>query len=136
MRSEDKAEFSKKMVEIASVCGGKAIDDVEIDAYFKRLAEYPLELVCRAFDRALNDRDHEDMFLAKTIPTDGEMQKAISTILAEERSLSGTIGCKKCKGTGLVLGERNDGSTYAERCVCLLAAIETKKKYGRKEKAK
>lgn len=135
MRSEEKAEFSKKIVEIASIVG-KAIEDVEINAYFNRLAEYPLSLVCRAFDRALDDRDHEDMYLAKVVPTDAEMQRAISTILAEERTPGGTIGCKKCKGTGFIIGERKDGSAYAERCECLLAAIEANKKYGPKGKEK
>jgi len=129
----DKVGFSKKMIDVATVVG-RAIDDVEINAYFNRLAEYPLELVCKAFDRALDDREHEDIYLATLIPTDGEIQKAISAILAEEGGPGATIGCEKCKGTGFILGERKDGSAFAGRCECLLATIEAKKKYGPKGK--
>ena len=132
MRFQDRPEFSKKMIEVASLVG-QAIDDFEISAYFNRLAEYPLDLVCKAFDRALDDRDHEDIYLAILIPTDGEIQKAISAILAEEGGPGATIGCEKCKGTGFILGERNDGSALAGRCECLLTAIEVRKKYGPKD---
>jgi len=129
----DRADFSKKMIEVATVVG-RAVDDVEINAYFNRLTEYPLGLICKAFDRALDDRNHEDIYLATMIPTEGEVRKAISGILTEERGLGATIGCEKCKGTGFILGERNDGSAFAERCECLLATIEMKKKYGPKGK--
>lgn len=135
MRFQDRPEFSKKLMEVASVVG-KAIDDVEINAYFNRLAEYPLNLVCRAFDKALDDRDHEDMYLATLIPTDGEIQKAILAIFTEEGGPGATIGCDKCDGTGFIMGGRNDGSAYAERCECLQAAIEMRKKYGPKGKEK
>ncbi len=133
MKFADKPDFSKKMIEVAAVVG-RAIDDVEISAYFNRLVEYPLDLVCKAFDRALDNRDNEDIYLATLIPTDGEIRKAISAIFAEEIDLGATIGCEKCKGTGFILGERNDGSTFAERCECLLAIIEVKKKYDPKRK--
>lgn len=135
MNFADRADFSKKMTEIATVVG-RAIDDVEISAYFTRLAEYPLDLVCKAFDRALDDRDHEDMYLATLIPTDGEIRKAISAILAEEAGPDATIGCEKCKGTGFIMGERKDGSVFAERCECLLATIELRKKYRPKDQKK
>jgi len=131
----DRVEFSKKMIEVATVVG-RAIDDVEISAYFTRLAEYPLDLVCKAFDRALDDRDHEDMYLATLIPTDGEIRKAISAILAEEGGPDATIGCEKCKGTGFIMGKRKNGSVFAGRCECLLAAIEMRKKYSPKDQKK
>jgi len=131
----DRADFSKKMKEIATVVG-RAIDDVEISAYFNRLTEYPLDLVCKAFDRALDNRDHEDIYLATLIPTDGEIRKAISAILEEEGGPDATIGCEKCKGTGFIMGERKDGSVFAERCECLLATIELRKKYRPKDQKK
>jgi len=131
----DRADFSKKMTEIATVVG-RAIDDDEINAYFNRLTEYPLDLICKAFDRALDDRDNEDIYLATLIPTDGEIRKAISAILAEEGGPDAKIGCEKCKGTGFIMGERKDGSVFAERCECLLATIEVRKKYGPKEQKK
>ena len=132
MNFADRADFSKKMTEIATVVG-RAIDDDEINAYFNRLTEYPLDLICKAFDRALDDRDNEDIYLATLIPTDGEIRKAISAILTEERDLGATIGCEKCKGTGFILEERKDGSAFAGRCECLLAAIEVRKKYDPKD---
>ncbi len=135
MNFADRVEFSKKMIELATIVG-RAINDVEINAYFNRLAEYPLELVCKAFDRALDDRDHEDVYLATLIPTDGEIQKAISVILAEEGGPGATIGCEKCKGTGFILGERKDGSVFAGCCECLLATIEMRKKYSLKDQKK
>jgi len=131
----DRADFSKKMTEIAAVVG-RAIDDVEINAYFNRLTEYPLDLICKAFDRALDDRDNEDIYLATLIPTDGEIRKAISAILAEEGGPDASIGCEKCKGTGFIMGERKDGSVFAERCECLLATIEMRKKYSLKDQKK
>jgi len=131
----DRVDFSKKMIEVATVVG-RAIDDVEISAYFTRLAEYPLDLVCKAFDRALDVRDHEDMYLATLIPTDGEIRKAISAILAVEGAPDATIGCEKCKGTGFIMGERKDGSVFAERCECLLATIELRNKYRPKDQKK
>lgn len=133
MRFKDRPEFSKKMMEIASDIG-KAIDDVEISAYFNKLAEFPLDLVCRVLDRVLDDRDDEDVFKDTLLPTDGELRWAISAILTEEGGPGATIGCEKCKGTGFILGERNDGSALAKRCECLLAAIEVKEKYGPKAK--
>ena len=135
MNFADRADFSKKMKEIATVVG-RAIDDVEISAYFNRLTEYPLDLVCKAFDRALDNRDHEDIYLATLIPTDGEIRKAISAILEEEGGPDATIGCEKCKGTGFIMGERKDGSVFAERCECLLATIELRKKYRPKDQKK
>lgn len=135
MNFADKVDFSKKMIEIATVVG-RTIDDVDINAYFNRLAEYPLDLVCKAFDRALDARDHEDMYLATLVPTDGEVRKAISAILAEEGAPDATIGCEKCKGTGFIMGERKDGSVFAGRCECLLAAIEMRKKYSLKDQKK
>lgn len=133
MDFEDRSDFAKKMIQIASVVG-RAIDDIDIEAYFNQLAEYPLDLVCRAFDRALRDRDYEDMYLATLIPTDGEVRRAISAIIMEDRGPGAKIGCEKCNETGMVIEEREDGSTYARRCECLLAAIEAKKKYGSREK--
>ncbi len=135
MNFADRVDFSKKMIEVATVVG-RTINDVEINAYFNRLAEYPLNLVCKAFDRALDDRDHEDIYLATLIPTDNEIQKAISAILAEEGDPGVTIGCEKCKGTGFIMGERKDSSVFAERCECLLAAIEVRKKYGPQDQKK
>jgi len=131
----DRVEFSKKMIEVATVVG-RAINDVEINAYFNRLAEYPLDLVCKAFDRALDDRDNEDMYLATLIPTDGEIRKAISAILVEEGGPDAKIGCEKCKGTGFIMGKRKNGSVFAGRCECLLAAIEMRKKYSPKDQKK
>ena len=135
MNFADRADFSKKMIEVATVVG-RALDDDEISAYFNRLVEYPLDLVCKAFDRALDDRDHEDIYLATLIPTDGEIRKAILAILAEEGGSDATIGCEKCKGTGFILGKRKDGSVFAGRCECLLAAIEVRKKYDPKDQKK
>ncbi len=129
MNFADRVDFSKKMIEVATVVG-RMIDDVEISAYFTRLAEYPLDLVCKAFDRALDVRDHENMYLATLIPTDGEIRKAISAILAVEGGSDAAIGCEKCKETGFIMRERKDGSVFAERCECLLAAIEMRKKYS------
>lgn len=135
MRFQDRPGFSKKMMEVATVVG-RPVDDVEINAYFNKLAEFPLDFVCRILDRVLDDRDHEDIFKDALLPTDGELRKAISAILTEEGGPGATVGCEKCKGTGFILGERNDGSALAGRCECLLAAIEVEKKYGLKGKEK
>ncbi len=105
----------------------RPVDEDDIAAYFNHLKEYPLGLICDAMDKASRDRDQDDVFMQNMIITVPEIRAAINEKLAtEHKSLK--IGCDECNNTGMILKEREDKSTYAVKCKCLLAAIATKKK--------
>jgi len=131
MDFEDRSDFAKKMMEMSAVVQ-RPVDDDDIAAYFNHLKEYPLDLVCKAMDKALRDRDPQDVFKETMLVNVPEIRAAIDRMLTDEHE-GLEIGCEECNGTGWILQERKDKSSVAVKCECLLAAIAARKKAGKKE---
>jgi len=126
MDFKDREDFAKKMMEMAAIVQ-RPVDEDDIAAYFNHLKEYPLGLLCDAMDKASRDRDQDDVFMQNTLITVPEIRAAINKILTTEHKAM-KIGCEECNDTGMILKEREDKSTFAVKCKCLLAAIAAKKK--------
>lgn len=134
MDFQDKPNFRKKVEEVFNIACRTAMDD-DVDAYFRHLQDYPLNIVRMAMNKAVQDRDPNDLYL-RTLPiTVHEIRPAAEEIFAKE-SESSVLGCEKCEGNiGLIVEKRADDTLIARRCECLLALIASKKKKRRGRKA-
>lgn len=126
MDYKDRAEFAKKMLEMAAIVQ-RPLEDDDIAAFFNHLKEYPLSLVCEAMDKALRDRDPNDRFMKNLLVTVPEIWEAINGILNNENK-GLEVGCDECNNTGWLLQEREGTAGLAIKCKCLLAAIAARKK--------
>lgn len=119
MHFNDKPEFRKKLVEMGTVVG-RTITADEVDPYFKQLEEYPIELLKKAMDRALRDRDPTDIYLRATLVTVPEIRAAIDELGRPEEDYVGTVAsCVECNGMGWQTSKDKEGRTFAWPCKCL-----------------
>ncbi len=137
MNFNDKPEFRKKLVEMATVVG-RTITSDEVEPYFKQLDEHPIELILKAMDKALRDRDPTDIFYKNALVTVPEITAAAEEIIKPEEGRVGTIaGCKKCNGTAWIMGQDNEKRAIAWPCACLYAvakeALKTKSRSTSRE---
>lgn len=131
MNFNDRADFAKKLKEMAIVTG-RTIDDEDTKAYFNQLEEYPIKLVLKGMDRALRDRDPDDMFLKTVLVTVPEIRAAIEEIMKPSEEESRVSKCKKCNGNGWITSEDKFKRLIARPCECLYeTAKEALKKKGK-----
>jgi len=126
MNDTDKSLFLEKMKEIGNTVDRK-ITPEQVDSYFKHLKDYPIDIVCKAMDKALGERNGDDIYLTRTILTVPEIKQQAEK-LAEATREEQKVGCEKCNYTGFILTDRPDAQPIARRCECLLAVIRAKKK--------
>ena len=126
MNDTDRSFFLEKMKEMANAVDRK-ITPGQVDSYFKHLKGYPIDIVCKAMDKALDDRNGDDIYLIRTILTVPEIRQQAEK-LAEATREKNKVGCEKCNYTGFILTDRPDAQPIAKRCECLLAVIEAKNK--------
>ena len=132
MHFNDRPELRKKLVELATVVG-RTIDSDEADAYFNQLEEFPIDLIIKAMDKALRDRDPEDIFYKNALVTVPEIRTAIDDMAKPKEDQVGTVaGCKICHGSGWRLGQDEKKRTISWPCVCLYSVA--KKTLGKKGK--
>jgi len=132
MNFNDRPEFSKKLREMAKVVG-RFPDDEDVKAYFNQLEEYPIDLITKGMDKALRDRDPEDIFYKNALVTVPEIRAAIEDMAQPEEGQIGTVaGCKKCNGSGWIMGQDEKKRTIAWPCSCLYAVC--KQALGKKGK--
>jgi len=137
MNDDDRKEFADKMTEMATVLG-RPIDGEDISAYFNQLKDYPVDIVIKGIDQALQDRDPEDEFLKLTMITLPEIRGAIERISAKELGKVGEVAnCKECHGQGWITSEDESGGFTARPCKCLYTVarhtMASKKKPTAKE---
>ena len=126
MNETDRPLFLEKMKEMANTVDRK-ITPEQIDSYFKHLKDYPIDIVCKAMDKALDDRNADDIYLIRTILTVPEIRQQAEKLAKATRE-ENKVGCEKCNYTGFILTDRPDAQPIARRCECLLAAIKAQKK--------
>jgi len=132
MNFSDKPEFRKKLVELATVVG-RTITSEEAKAYFNQLEEYPINLLIKAMDKALHDRDPADVFLKTMLVTVPEITTAIEEITKRMPGEESRVSkCKKCAGGGWITWEDRLKRIVARPCECLYEeAKKTIKKKGK-----
>jgi hypothetical protein len=119
MHFNDKPEFRKKLVEMATVVG-RTITADEVDPYFKQLEEYPINLLAKAMDKALRDRDPSDVFIKNTLVTVPEIRTAIEDLARPAEGEVGLIAsCKLCSTAGWIMGFDKEKRAIAWPCKCL-----------------
>lgn len=126
MNESDRQLFLEKMKEMANTVDRK-ITPEQIDSYFKHLKDYPMEIIFKAMDKALENRNGNDIYLTRTILTVPEIRQQAEE-LAEATREERKVGCEKCSYTGFILIDSPDAQPIARRCECLLAVIEAKNK--------
>lgn len=129
MKFEDKRTFFKKL-EAAATALGRKIGKDEGKVFFDSLIEYSIETVCAAIDKALRDRDPQDIYLTTKLLTVPEIRFAAITIMNESSDRSRS-GCKECNYTSWIL-EKKDGRDVAVRCGCWVEIIAGGNKKGKK----
>ena len=119
MHFNDKPEFRKKLVEMATVVG-RTITPDEVDPYFKQLEEYPIDLLTKAMDKALRDRDPDDVFMKNALITVPEIRAAIEDLARPAEGEAGSVArCKICNSCGWIMGLDKDKRAIAWPCRCL-----------------
>ncbi len=119
MHFNDKPEFRKKLVEMATVVG-RTITADEVDPYFKQLEEYPIDLLKKAMDQALHDRDPDDVFMKNALVTVPEIRAAFEDLARPVEGEAGPIAsCKICGGTAWITGFDKEKKMIAWPCKCL-----------------
>ena len=132
MHFNDKPEFRNKLVEMATVVG-RAIAGDDVDAYFNQLEEFPIELITRGMDKALHDRDPDDIFMKNALVTVPEIRTAIEDMARPKEDQIGMVtGCKKCHGNGWIIGQDREKRMISWPCSCLYAV--SKQSLGKKGK--
>lgn len=136
MNFNDRAELAKKLKEIAIVVG-RTIDNEDTKAYFNQLEDCPIELVIKAMDQALRDRDPEDMYIQNTLVTVPEIRAAIERMTPpQEEDEESIAGCAICGGQAWIITIKADGRAVAHPCQCLYkkakATLDKKQKTSTK----
>lgn len=125
MNESDRLLFLAKMKEMSYAVDRKITPD-QIDSNFKHLKDFPINLVCEAMDKALENRDGDDIYLTRTILTVPEIRQEAEKLAAASRKKQ-KVGCEKCNYTGFILIDRQDAQPIARRCECLLTINKSRK---------
>lgn len=132
MNFNDRPEFGEKLKEMARGVG-RPIDDTDMKAYFNQLEDYPISLVLKAMDKALHDRDPDDLYLRTMLITVPEILAAINDLMRPPEGEEGRVSrCKKCNGDGWLTSVNKLGQMRAIPCECLYH--EAKEKIKKKGK--
>jgi len=118
MNFNDKPTFMKKMQQVARKVDRK-IDDEQCDVFFDDLKDFSIEVIERAMDLALRDRDPDDVFLRRAMLTTPEIRQAAEELINKKKE-TGKLGCEKCLPTkGWILEIAKSGRAIAHPCDCL-----------------
>lgn len=124
MNFNDKPAFMEKMQQVARKVDRK-VDDEQCDVFFDDLKDFSIEVVERAMDLALRDRDPDDAFLTRAMLTIGEIRRAADELVNKKRE-TGKLGCEKCEPTkGWILEITNTGRAIGHPCDCLAMVVRT-----------
>ena len=127
MDFNDKPAFRNKMEKIAQKVDRK-LDDEQCDIYFDDLKDFKINVVEKAMDLALRDRDPDDIFLRRAILTIPEIRQAAGELI-KEKGTTLKLGCLKCEPTfGWITETTKDGRFIAHPCDCLAEIVRARLK--------
>ncbi|MBA7513299.1 hypothetical protein ES705_05314 [subsurface metagenome] len=122
MEFNDKPAFRIKMQNIARKVDRK-LDEEQCDVFFDDLKDYPIRIIEKAMDQALQDRDPDDIFLRRAMITIPEIRQAAEELSKEKRTTS-KLGCLRCEPTkGWITETTKDGRFIAHPCDCLAEIV-------------
>lgn len=124
MKFEDKAQFYQRLSQ-AAIKVGRKIGREEADVFFNDLQEYPINVILKAIDKALHDRDPEDRYITTALLTIPEIRGAVRKVLTAPGIKKS--GCDKCSGSTWILEKVKGMQPIAHRCECWLAVMAAKK---------
>jgi len=117
MDYSDKPEL-KAMLERAGKKVGKIINQEDVEFFYEELKEYPLKTLEKAIEKAMQDRDPDDVYLHRAALTVQETRAAVERIL-EEAPAEGKVGCERCGGMVWITSKDKLGRFAAWPCQCL-----------------
>jgi len=124
MNFNDKPAFMKKLNHIAIKLDRK-LNDEQCEVFFDDLKDLTIEVVERAMDLALRDRDPDDVFLTRAMLTTPEIRRAAEELIKDTK-VKGMLGCEKCEPTkGWILEITKTGRAVARPCDCLAEIVRT-----------
>jgi len=120
MDFNDKPAFMKKLNHIAIKLDRK-LNEEQCQVFFDDLKDLTIDVVERAMDLALRDRDPDDVFLTRAMLTIPEIRRAAEELIKDkDKKVKGRLGCEKCLPTkGWILGITKTGRAVASPCDCL-----------------
>ena len=134
MDFNDKPAFRNKKEKIAHKVDRK-LDDEQCDVYFDDLKEFTINIVEKAMDLALRDRDPDDIFLRRAMITIPEIRQAAEDLIKEKRTTL-KLGCLKCEPTlGWITETTKDGRFIAHPCDCLAEIVRARLKNKNRTRA-
>ena len=124
MNFNDKPVFMRKMEQIARKVDRK-LDREQCDVFFDDLKDFSIEVVEKAMDLALRDRDPDDAFLKRAMLTTPEIRRAADELINKKKE-TGKLGCEKCLPTkGWILEVTKAGRVIGHPCDCLANVVRT-----------
>ena len=122
MEFNDKPAFRIKMQNIARKVDRK-LDEEQCNVFFDDLKDYSINIIEKAMDQALRDRDPEDIFLRRAMITIPEIRQAAED-LRKEKKATNKLGCLRCEPTnGWITETTKDGRFIAHPCDCLAEIV-------------
>jgi len=124
MNESDKPIFLRKIKEVAYAVDRK-IKIEQVDSYFNHLKSYPINIVCKALDRALMGRDPNEPYLSRAIITIPEVLTKIRDLMNEEYKGSNPK-CDKCTQDRWIILPQAKGQPKVRRCECFSTINKSK----------
>ena len=132
MDFKDKPQF-KVILDRMAQHFGQSINLDTLEFYYSELKGYPLPMIKRAINVAIDMRDPNDRFLRNAIISVTEIRRAIEYI-EELENKDRKTGCKKCEFIGWITTKDKLGRLVASPCECLYKeakkGLERKKRIG------
>jgi len=127
MNFNDKPAFMKKLGDITIKLDRK-LNEEQCQVFFDDLKDLPIEVVKRAMDLALHDRDPDDIYLTRAMPTTPEIRRAAEELI-KDKKIKGKLGCEKCEPTkGWILEITKTGRAVAHPCDCMAEVVRAELK--------
>jgi len=132
MDFKDKPQFKVALDRMAQHFGQKINLDT-LEFYYSELKGYPLPVLKRAINVAIDMRDPDDKFLRNSIISVTEIRRALEYI-EESENKNRKIGCENCDWKGWLISKDSYGRLIARPCKCLYneakKALEKRKRPG------
>ena len=117
MDFSDKPELNTILIR-ANRKVGRSISQDDVEFFYDELKEYPMKIVEKAIENAMQNRDPDDVFLHRAMLTVQETRAAAEKVL-EEAPVKGKVGCERCGGNAWIMGGSGSGQPVAWPCECL-----------------
>jgi len=134
MNFNDKPAFMKKLLHIAIKLDRK-LNEEQCEVFFDELKDFTIEIIEKAMDLALRDRDPDDAFLTRAMLTTPEIRRAAEELI-KGKKVKGKLGCEKCLPTkGWILEFTTAGRAIARPCDCLAEVVRAELKRKNRNRA-